>query len=65
MWTLVLFAMVANTSASGGGAHSSVTTLQFDSQQKCNAAASLLTDQGNYMGRPPVFYRIFGKCIQN
>jgi hypothetical protein len=62
MWTLVLFIMLANTSA-GGGAHTTVTILEFNSQASCAAAAASLAGEGSYANEP-IRYRIFGKCIQ-
>jgi hypothetical protein len=63
MWTLVLFTMLANTSA-GGSAHSSVTTLEFASQSTCMAAAASLAEEGGFKNEASTSYRIFGKCIQ-
>jgi hypothetical protein len=51
MWTLVLFTMLANTSA-GGSAHSSVTTLEFASQSTCMAAAASLAEEGGFKNEP-------------
>ena len=63
MWTLVLFTMLMNSNA-GGGAHTSVTLLEFNSEGTCNQAAAKLAEEGTYMNELAAHYRIFGKCIQ-
>ena len=63
MWTLVLFTMIVNTGA-GGGANTTVTTLEFASEGTCLAAAKTLAEEGAFKDQSPTAYRIFGKCIQ-
>ena len=64
MWTLVLITMLVNSSA-GGGANTTVTLLDFASEQACTAAAATLTNEGSLKNLEGVTaYRIVGKCIQ-
>ena len=71
MWTLVFVTLMTGVS-SGGGVDTAITTIQFQSQQSCNAAAAVLTT-----GTPDpsimapagfpntLLYRFVAKCVQN
>ena len=57
MWILVIFAFTTS-----GAAASTVTTLAFDSEQLCNAAAKVLLAETEPVssGR----YNVVAKCVQ-
>ena len=63
MWVLLIFTMFVD-SGPGGGAHSTVTPVQFSTQAICQAAAQTLAENGNVPNAPNAFYKIWGKCIQ-
>jgi hypothetical protein len=65
VWTLVLFTMVVGV-GTGGGVHSTVTTLSFDTLPQYEAVERALAESGNLAGtpdHPAATYRIWGKCI--
>jgi hypothetical protein len=63
MWTLILFTMLANSSA-GGGVQTNIAYLDFNSEGSCTAAVAKLAEKGTFMEQPSVSYRIEGKCVQ-
>ena len=70
MWTLIVFTLLfAGTNT--GGTSASVITIQFQTQQGCNAAVAAIAEDGvgtgpGGAGTAPgrAYYRIEGKCIQ-
>lgn len=57
MWALVIF-----TFATSGAAASTVTTIAFNSEQLCDAAAEELLDQTEPVSNGR--YSIVAKCVQ-
>jgi hypothetical protein len=68
MWTLVIIAIAASWGGGRGGASTTTTFLDFQDQQKCNAAATALatTSDPTFPGGEHIAtatYRIIAKCV--
>lgn len=77
MWTLVIVVLIGTPQNTGsptghdrGGASSSITTIDFPDETKCNAAASTMAQGDTQVGNPGVpsaawaaVYNIVAKCV--
>ena len=62
MWTLIIFTLFGNA-GTGGGMSTTVTTVQFSSEDLCAKAQATVKDRAD-VGVVGSFYQISGKCVQ-
>ena len=61
MWTLIVFVFLSPV-AGGGGASTTISNYQFETEKLCNDGIKAVSDTGDEPGNI-AHWRIIGKCI--